>query len=86
MGEVLRKQSEYIYVLDCRKMSEKRTQVYVKNAIDKLKCGFHLKVMVKGPSCDECFGIMGLCEVEKKCELIDVTDEKGIYTYEILKE
>ena len=84
MGNVLQKQSKNTYVLDCRKLSEKTTQVYVKRVLDKLKPGFYLKVVTKGPSCDECFGVMELCEVEK-CELVNVTNEKGIYTYEVLK-
>ncbi len=84
MGDILWKQSENTYMLDCRKLSEKRTQVYVKKVLDKLKTGFHLKVVTKGPSCDECFSIMGMCEIEK-CELVDVLNEKGIYTYEVLK-
>ena len=57
MGEVLRKQSDNVYVLDCRKISEKRTQVYVKKVLDKIRAGSYLKVQVNGPSCDECFGI-----------------------------
>lgn len=84
MHEVLRKQSENTYVLDCRKLSDKRTQVYVKKVLDKLKAGFYLRVVTKGPSCDECFSIMGLCEINK-CELVNVLNEKGIYTYEVFK-
>ncbi len=84
MSNILWKQSENTYVLDCRKLSEKMTQVYVKKVLDKIKTGSHLNVVTKGPSCDECFGVMELCEVEK-CELVNVTNEKGIYTYEVLK-
>jgi TusA-related sulfurtransferase len=84
MSSVLQKQSENAYILDCRKLSEKMTQVYTKKVLDRLKAGFYLKILTKGPSCDECFGIMGLCE-GGKCELINVTNEKGIYTYEVLK-
>lgn len=86
MSEVLQKQSENTYVLDCRKLSDRMMQVYVKKVLDKLKTGFHLKVITKGScsSCDECFCITELCEIEK-CELINVTNEKGTYIYEVLK-
>ncbi|MCL4542465.1 MAG: hypothetical protein M1458_01800 [Deltaproteobacteria bacterium] len=84
MSNVLRKQSENTYVLDCRRLSEKTTQIYAKKVLDKLKTGFRLKVVTKGPSCDKCFGITELCGVEK-CELVNVTNAKGIYTYEVLK-
>ena len=84
MNDVLQKQSDNTYLLDCRKLSDRIAQVYVKKVLDKLKTGFRLKVVTRGPSCDECFGVEGLCNVTK-CELINVTKEKGIYTYEILK-
>lgn len=84
MSSVLQKQSENTYILDCKKLSEKMTQVYVKKVLDKLKTGFHLKVVTKGPSCGECFSITELCKVEK-CKLISETNENGIYTYEVLK-
>ncbi len=84
MNNILQKQSDNVYLLDCRKLSDKMTQVYVKKVLDKLKSGFHLKVLTKGPSCGECFSVSELCEVEK-CKLINVTNEKGIYTYEVLK-